>query len=133
MVLELHDTILYLGSVPNNLLHIHLSYNHMFLYGLFINGTNIILTLFKMRHGSHRYGKIMPLLINQTQKMNRIKKRFVAGAKCPKCQAQDSIVLFKENGIETVECVECDYREQQTDDKVSDKATGEVIGLFKPE
>ncbi|AXQ14710.1 MULTISPECIES: YheV family putative zinc ribbon protein [Shewanella] len=65
--------------------------------------------------------------------MNRIKKRFVAGAKCPKCQAQDSIVLFKENGIETVECVECDYREQQTDDKVSHKATGEVIGLFKPE
>ena len=65
--------------------------------------------------------------------MNRIKKRFVAGAKCPKCQAQDSIVLFKENGRETVECVECDYREQQTDDKVSDKATGEVIGLFKPE
>ncbi len=42
-------------------------------------------------------------------------------------------MLFKENGIETVECVECDYREQQTDDKVSDKATGEVIGLFKPE
>ncbi|QSX34365.1 YheV family putative metal-binding protein [Shewanella avicenniae] len=61
------------------------------------------------------------------------RKRFVAGAKCPKCQAVDSIVLFKENGVETVECVECDYREQQTEQKVSQKANGEVIGLFKPD
>ncbi|WP_083700423.1 YheV family putative zinc ribbon protein [Shewanella sp. UCD-KL12] len=62
----------------------------------------------------------------------RLKKRFVAGAKCPKCKASDSIVLFKEQGIETVECVECDYREQQTEDKVAEKATGDVIGVFKP-
>lgn len=65
--------------------------------------------------------------------MNMTKKRFVAGAKCPKCQAQDSIVLFKENGVETVECVECDYREQQTDANVSSKASGQVIGVFKPD
>ena len=32
----------------------------------------------------------------------KIKKRFVAGAKCPKCGAKDSILLFKENGIETM-------------------------------
>ncbi|MCL1126162.1 YheV family putative zinc ribbon protein [Shewanella surugensis] len=63
----------------------------------------------------------------------KIKKRFVAGAKCPKCQAKDSIVLFKENGIETIECTDCDYREQQTDDKVAKKATGDVIGVFKPD
>ncbi len=62
----------------------------------------------------------------------KVKKRFVAGAKCPKCQAQDSIVLFKEQGIETVECVECDYREQQTEQQVAAKAGGEVIGVFKP-
>ncbi|MGS0728540.1 YheV family putative zinc ribbon protein, partial [Shewanella sp. 0m-11] len=47
-----------------------------------------------------------------TTTTKKVKKRFVAGAKCPKCQAKESIVLFKENGIETVECVECDYREQ---------------------
>ena len=63
----------------------------------------------------------------------KIKKRFVAGAKCPKCGAKDSILLFKENGIETVECTECDYREQQTDEKVAEKATGAVIGVFKPD
>ncbi|ASJ98552.1 MULTISPECIES: YheV family putative zinc ribbon protein [Shewanella] len=62
----------------------------------------------------------------------RVKKRFVAGAKCPKCQAQDSIVLFKEQGVETVECVECDYREQQAEAEVAKQATGDVIGVFKP-
>lgn len=63
----------------------------------------------------------------------KIKKRFVAGAKCPKCSAKDSILLYKENGIETVECTECDYREQQTDEKVTEKATGAMIGVFKPD
>ena len=63
----------------------------------------------------------------------KIKNRFVAGAKCAKCGAKDSILLFKENGIETVECTDCDYREQQTDIKVTEKATGAVIGVFKPD
>jgi len=62
----------------------------------------------------------------------RVKRRFVAGAKCPKCKAMDSIVLFKVNGVETVECIDCDYSEQQTDEKVTNKATGDVIGVFKP-
>ena len=62
----------------------------------------------------------------------RVKKRFVAGAKCPKCKAIDTIVLFKEQGVETVECVECDYREQQADEKIAQKAGGDIIGVFKP-
>ncbi|UJF21738.1 YheV family putative zinc ribbon protein [Shewanella sp. OMA3-2] len=65
--------------------------------------------------------------------MTKIKKRFVAGAKCPKCGAKDSILLFKENNIETIECTECDYREQQTDIEVPKKSTGNMIGVFKPE
>ncbi|WP_144211168.1 YheV family putative zinc ribbon protein [Shewanella donghaensis] len=65
--------------------------------------------------------------------MAKIKKRFVAGAKCPKCSTQDSIVLFKENGIETVECIDCDYQEQQTEAKVAEKANGNMIGVFKPD
>ncbi|PKH34776.1 DNA-binding protein [Shewanella sp. ALD9] len=65
--------------------------------------------------------------------MTKIKKRFVAGAKCPKCSAKDSILLFKENGIETVECTDCDYREQQTDIKVPQKTSGSMIGVFKPD
>ena len=65
--------------------------------------------------------------------MSKSRKRFVAGARCPKCQALDSIVLYKDNGVETVECIECGYHEQQTDAKVADKAQGQVIGLFKTE
>ncbi|MBE8167790.1 MAG: YheV family putative metal-binding protein [Shewanella sp.] len=68
-----------------------------------------------------------------TQTKQRMKKRFVAGANCPKCKAKDSIVLFKENDIETVECVECDYRDQQVEEKVAEKASGQVIGVFKPD
>ncbi|WP_299795346.1 YheV family putative zinc ribbon protein [uncultured Shewanella sp.] len=63
---------------------------------------------------------------------SRVKRRFVAGAKCPKCKAMDSIVLFKVNGVETVECIDCDYSEQQSDGKVAKQAGGDVIGVFKP-
>ncbi|QSX29450.1 YheV family putative metal-binding protein [Shewanella cyperi] len=65
--------------------------------------------------------------------MSITKKRFVAGAKCPKCGAKDSIVLFKDHGVETVECVECDYREQQAEEQVAKQASGAVIGVFKPD
>lgn len=65
--------------------------------------------------------------------MTKIKKRFVAGAKCPKCGAKDSILLFKENNIETVECTDCDYREQQTDIEAPQKVSANMIGVFKPE
>ncbi len=65
--------------------------------------------------------------------MSKVRKRFVAGATCPKCKAKDSIVLFKENNVETVECVECDYREQQTGQKAGPKMAGDVIGVFKPD
>lgn len=64
--------------------------------------------------------------------MAKVKKRFVAGAKCPKCGAVDTIQLFKENNIETVTCMDCDYQEQQPEAPVADKASGAVIGVFKP-
>ncbi len=41
-------------------------------------------------------------------------------------------MLYKLNGVETVECTECDYTEQQADEQVANKATGNVIGVFKP-
>lgn len=75
---------------------------------------------------------IYRLQVNRNVSKVRVKKRFVAGAKCPKCKAVDSIVLFKEQGVETVECIECDYREQQAEAEVAAKATGGVIGVFKP-
>ncbi|MDP5032166.1 MAG: YheV family putative metal-binding protein [Paraglaciecola sp.] len=67
--------------------------------------------------------------------VNKIKKRFVAGAVCPKCKAQDSIMLYFENNVEKIECVHCDYHESQVDKKVGSASKGStgVIGVFKPE
>ena len=31
-----------------------------------------------------------------------IRKRFIAGAKCPACQAQDSMAMWRENNIDIV-------------------------------
>lgn len=43
-------------------------------------------------------------------------KRFVAGAKCPQCNQQDTIVCYYEEEIFIRECVECDFREKITND-----------------
>ena len=63
------------------------------------------------------------------------RKRFIAGAKCPKCKAMDSVMLYIEDGIEKLECVECGYKESQGDaDSQSAIETNDaVIGVFKPE
>ena len=36
-------------------------------------------------------------------------KRFIAGAVCPSCGAMDTIRVFKHEGLENRECVECIY------------------------
>ncbi|TXJ10448.1 MAG: YheV family putative metal-binding protein [Acinetobacter sp.] len=41
------------------------------------------------------------------------KKRFIAGAKCPKCQAQDKVVMITTADAEWIECIECNYSEQR--------------------
>jgi uncharacterized metal-binding protein (TIGR02443 family) len=67
--------------------------------------------------------------------VKQTKKRFVAGATCPKCKAFDSIMLYFENNVEKLQCVKCDYQESQTDKKVSQatRSSENVIGVFKPE
>ena len=59
----------------------------------------------------------------------KIKKRFVAGAKCPQCNALDSMQIYRENEIETVECIECDYQARQTEVEV--EKNEQLIGIFK--
>jgi hypothetical protein len=36
-------------------------------------------------------------------------KRFIAGAKCPQCHAQDRVVMFRKSGQQYRECVACGY------------------------
>lgn len=64
----------------------------------------------------------------------KLKKRFVAGATCPKCKEFDSIMLYFENNVEKLECVKCGYAESQTDKEVTavQRENENVIGVFKP-
>lgn len=65
----------------------------------------------------------------------RTKRRFIAGATCPKCKAIDTIMIFFENNVEKLECVQCGYEESQTDTKVAEatRQKENVIGVFKPD
>lgn len=64
----------------------------------------------------------------------RTKKRFIAGAKCPSCQQIDTLMLYYENNVEKLACVNCDYTDTQTSQEVSaaSKKNSGVIGVFKP-
>lgn len=48
-----------------------------------------------------------------------IKKRFIAGAKCPACGAADRVVLLTSADAEWIECVECDHSERRPTEVVT--------------
>lgn len=64
----------------------------------------------------------------------KTRKRFIAGATCPKCKAQDSIMLYFENNVEKLQCVKCDYHDVQSQTYVAQAGqnSADVIGVFKP-
>ena len=39
-------------------------------------------------------------------------RRFVAGAKCPQCQALDKVVMFRKAGVQFQACVSCGYEDE---------------------
>ncbi len=41
-----------------------------------------------------------------------MKKRFIAGAVCPRCGEMDRLVMYKDNDKEFRECVSCDFRDE---------------------
>ena len=65
-----------------------------------------------------------------------IRRRFIAGAKCPKCEAMDRIVMLTQGDAEWIECIECDYSENRPThvDAPEEPATPDEIGViqFKP-
>ncbi len=63
-----------------------------------------------------------------------IKKRFIAGAICPKCKAMDTMALTKEHDVETVTCVSCGEQMSQPQAHVDKavRANEQVLGMFKP-
>ncbi len=63
------------------------------------------------------------------------KKRFIAGAVCPKCRAMDTMALTKDMGVEKVTCVSCGEQMVQPEAQVEQQVrqAEQVIGVFKPE
>ncbi|EJF31367.1 MULTISPECIES: YheV family putative zinc ribbon protein [Enterobacteriaceae] len=64
-----------------------------------------------------------------------VRKRFIAGAVCLKCQAKDSLALWRENNIDIVECVKCGHQMREADKQVREhvREQEQVIGIFHPD
>ena len=64
-----------------------------------------------------------------------MKKRFIAGAICPKCNAMDTMALTKDDNVETVTCVSCGHQMSQPEEHVVKEVRPQeqVIGIFKQE
>lgn len=65
-----------------------------------------------------------------------MKRRFIAGAKCPRCEAQDRIVMLTTAEAEWIECIECDYSENRPTEVLEPEVpvVADEIGViqFKP-
>lgn len=67
--------------------------------------------------------------------MSATRKRFIAGAVCPSCNAMDTLAVWREDRVEVVECVKCSHHQRQTDQQVEKhvRPQEQVIGIFNPE
>ncbi len=57
-----------------------------------------------------------------------VRKRFIAGAKCPACQAQDSLAMWRENNVDVVECVKCGHQMREADKEAREHVRKEGAG-----
>jgi len=64
-----------------------------------------------------------------------MRKRFIAAATFPKCQAKDTLALWRENNIDVVECVKCGHQMREADKQAREQVreNEQVIGIFHPE
>ncbi|AOV95697.1 hypothetical protein A9798_01180 [Edwardsiella hoshinae] len=62
-----------------------------------------------------------------------MKRRFIAGARCPVCQTMDSLALWRDAQGEQVQCVRCGQRlASPTSSSEATPALARLIGRFKP-
>jgi uncharacterized metal-binding protein (TIGR02443 family) len=40
------------------------------------------------------------------------KRRFIAGAVCPRCSAMDTVVVYRENEKDYRECISCGFKDE---------------------
>ncbi|WP_022942754.1 YheV family putative zinc ribbon protein [Psychromonas hadalis] len=66
--------------------------------------------------------------------LSKNKKRFIAGAACPKCKELDTVALTLENAVETLICVSCGFTQTQTPKQatVATRQFEQIIGVFDP-
>ncbi len=72
--------------------------------------------------------------------LNYVKKRFIAGAECPRCHHQDTLRWWLENNAQIVECVDCGFSEQHNSgqekaatENANSRTEQEIIAVFRPE
>lgn len=67
--------------------------------------------------------------------MKKQKKRFIAGATCPKCNQMDTMMLYIENNVEKVECTSCGHQMEQPEGTTagSTRQFEQIIGVFNPD
>ena len=58
------------------------------------------------------------------------KKRFIAGATCPKCGAIDTLQMYRDDDVATYECVRCAYVEHMYRDQ-GDSDPVKIIDIKK--
>ena len=61
------------------------------------------------------------------------KRRFIAGAVCPRCAVMDRIVMFEQDGTSYRECVSCGFKEKLVVEEGVKEIETRVSGERKPE
>ncbi|MBK4716745.1 MULTISPECIES: YheV family putative zinc ribbon protein [Tenebrionibacter/Tenebrionicola group] len=64
-----------------------------------------------------------------------VRKRFIAGAVCPRCQTQDSLAMWRESGVDVVACARCGHYMREADKTVREsvRENERIIGFFQPD
>lgn len=64
-----------------------------------------------------------------------VRRQFIAGAKCPKCQAIDRIRQCRDQvtGDEWIECVSCHYRERKPEENEAERTVVQWKAASSPE
>ncbi|WP_037385504.1 YheV family putative zinc ribbon protein [Serratia sp. DD3] len=67
--------------------------------------------------------------------MSTTRKRFIAGAICPSCNAMDTLAIWREDQVEVVECAKCGHHQRQTSQMEEKplRPQEQVIAIFHPD
>lgn len=68
------------------------------------------------------------------------KRRFLAGAVCPRCSALDKLVVYSEEGVNYRECVACGFKDEmrfpqaprELDTRVATQSESQPVKILTP-